>query len=172
MKLRDTMLIKGDVDAVVAFDYTAIFNLLDNGLKMEDINLLYYHTFGFNFFGNSLITSPKMIKDKPDTVKRFALGIARSWVGAAKDRQAAIDAVMKRDKLLNPAIERARMDWVIDRLIRTENVRKNGLGAFEPKRLVESIAVLSEGLELKTPPTPETLLDLSFMPAASERNIG
>jgi NitT/TauT family transport system substrate-binding protein len=172
VKLRDTMLIKGDVDAVIAFDYTAIFNLLDNGLKMEDISLLYYHTFGFNFFGNSLITSPKMIKDKPDTVKRFALGIARSWVGAAKDRQGAIDAVMKRDKLLNPAIERARMDWVIDRLIRTENVRKNGLGSFEPKRLVDSITVLSEGLELAKPPTPETLLDLSFMPAASERNIG
>jgi hypothetical protein len=64
------------------------------------------------------------------------------------------------------------MDWVIDRLIRTENVRKNGLGSFEPKRLVDSIAVLSEGLELASPPTPETLLDLSFMPAASERNIG
>jgi len=172
VKLRDTMLIKGDVDAVVAFDYTAIFNLLDNGLKMEDINLLYYQNFGFNFFGNSLITSPKMIKEKPDVVKRMALGIARSWVQASKNRQEAIDAVMKRDKLLNPKIERARMDWVIDRLIRTENVRKNGIGTFDTKRLIDSVAVLSEGLELKTPPTPETLLDLSFMPAASERVIG
>ena len=88
VKLRDTMLLKGDVDAVIAFDYTAIFNLLDNGLAMDDINLLYYHTFGFNFFGNSLITSEKMIKDKPDVVKRMALGIARSWVSASKNRDA------------------------------------------------------------------------------------
>ncbi len=172
VRLRDTMLLKGDVDAVIAFDYTAIFNLLDNGLALDDINLLYYHTFGFNFFGNSLITSPQMIKDKPDVVKRMATGIARSWVGASKNRDAAIDAVMKRDKLLNPKIERARMDWVIDRLIRTENVRKNGLGAFDMKRVEESIAVLKDGLELPHTPTPQSLLNLDFMPPASERNIG
>jgi NitT/TauT family transport system substrate-binding protein len=172
VKLRDTLLLKGDVDAVIAFDYTAIFNLLDNGLAMDDITLLYYHTFGFNFFGNSLITSEKMIKDKPDVVKRMALGIARSWVSASKNRDAAIDAVMKRDKLLNPKIERARMDWVIDRLIRTENVRKNGLGAFEMKRVEDSIAVLKDGLELPHAPTPQTLLNLDFMPPQSERNIG
>lgn len=172
VKLRDTMLLKGDVDAVIAFDYTAIFNLMDNGLKLEDVNLLYYHTFGFNFFGNSLIASPQMIKDKPDVVKRMALGIARSWVGAAKNRQAAIDAVIKRDRLLNPKIERARMDWVIDRLILTDNVKKNGLGAFDPKRVEDSIAVLKDGLDLPKPPTPETLMDLSFMPAETERKIG
>lgn len=172
VKLRDTMLLKGDVDAVIAFDYTAIFNLMDNGLALDDINLLYYHTFGFNFFGNSLITSPQMIKDKPDVVKRMALGIARSWVSASKNRQAAIDAVLKRDKLLNPKIERARMDWVIDRLIRTDNVRKNGLGAFDMKRVEESIAILKDGLQLPSPPTPQTLMNLDFMPPASERNIG
>ncbi len=172
VKLRDTMLLKGDVDAVIAFDYTAIFNLMDNGIPMEDITLLYYHSFGFNFFGNSLITSPQMIKDKPDVVKRMALGIARSWTGAHKNRDQAIDAVMKRDKLLNPKIERARMDWVIDRLIRTENVRNNGLGAFEMKRVADSIAVLADGLGLDKAPTPQTLLDLNFMPPASERIMG
>ena len=57
VKLRDTMLLKGDVDAVIAFDYTAIFNLLDDGLALEDITLLYFSEFGFNFFGNSLITT-------------------------------------------------------------------------------------------------------------------
>ena len=42
MKLRDTLLIKGDVDAVIAFDYTAMFNLIDAGVKLEDITLLYF----------------------------------------------------------------------------------------------------------------------------------
>ncbi len=172
VKLRDTLLLKGDVDAVIAFDYTAIFNLMDNGLALDDITLLYYSNFGFNFCGNSLIASPQLIRDKPDLVKRMTLGIARSWVGAAKNREAAIDAVMKRDKLLNPKIERARMDWVIDRLIRTENVRKNGLGAIELKRVEDSIAVLKDGLELPSAPTAQGLLDLSFMPPLSERQMG
>ncbi|MDB5649098.1 MAG: transporter substrate binding protein [Hyphomicrobiales bacterium] len=172
VKLRDTMLLKGDVDAVIAFDYTAIFNLMDNGLALDDINLLYFADSGFNFFGNSLIASQEMIKNKPDVVKRMAVAVARSWVQASKHRDAAIDAVMKRDKLLNPKIERARMDWVIDRLIRTENVKKNGLGAFDMKRMEDSIATLSSGLELPNKVTPETLFDGRFMPAASERMIG
>lgn len=172
VKLRDTMLLKGEVDAVIAFDYTAIFNLMDNGLALDDINLLYFADSGFNFFGNSLIASQDMIKNKPDVVKRMAVAIARSWVQAARNRDAAIEAVMKRDKLLNPKIERARMDWVIDRLIRTENVKKNGLGAFEMKRMEDSIATLSTGLELPNKVTPETLFDGRFMPALSERMIG
>jgi NitT/TauT family transport system substrate-binding protein len=172
VKLRDTMLLKGEVDAVIAFDYTAIFNLMDNGLKLEDINLLYYADSGFNFFGNSLIASKAMIKDKPDVVKRMALAVARSWVQASKNRQAATDAVLKREKLLNPKIERARMDWVIDRLVRTENVKKNGLGSFEPKRMEDSIKLLAQSLDLPKPPTPETLFDGRFMPPLSERTIG
>ncbi|MDB5595401.1 MAG: transporter substrate binding protein [Hyphomicrobiales bacterium] len=172
VKLRDTLLLKGDVDAVIAFDYTAIFNLMDNGLALDDINLLYFADFGFNFFGNSLIASQDMIKNKPDVVKRMAVAIARSWVQAAKNRDAAIEAVLKRDKLLNPKIERARMDWVIDKLIRTVNVKKNGLGAFDMKRMEDSIATLSSGLELPNKVTPEILFDGRFMPAQSERMIG
>lgn len=172
VKLRDTMLLKGEVDAVIAFDYTAIFNLMDNGLALDDINLLYFADSGFNFFGNSLITNQETLKKKPEVVKRMAVAMARSWVQASKNRDAAIDAVMKRDKLLNPKIERARMDWVIDRLIRTENVKKNGLGAFDPKRMSDSIDTLAAGLELPNKPTPASLFDGSFMPPLSDRTIG
>ncbi len=62
VKLRETMLMKGDVDATIAFDYTALFNLVDNGVKIEDINLLYFKDFGFNFPGIPLIASREMIE--------------------------------------------------------------------------------------------------------------
>ena len=58
VKLRDTLLIKGDVDAVIAFDYTAIFNLIEAGIKLEDITLLY--------FRNSASTS----RQRPDRESR------------------------------------------------------------------------------------------------------
>ena len=61
VKLRDTMLIKGEVDAVVGFDYTTIFNLIEAGLKLEDITLLYFADYGFDFWGNSLIVNPAVI---------------------------------------------------------------------------------------------------------------
>jgi NitT/TauT family transport system substrate-binding protein len=171
VKLRDTLLIKGDVDAVIAFDYTAVFNLLEAGLKLDDINLLYYSQFGFDFPGNSLIVSPATIESKPDLVHRVATGVARSWVAGARDRDAAIAAVTKRDGLLRAANERQRMDWVIDRLILTPPVRENGLGYFDPDRMRNGLGVLAEGFQLARVPTVDEVYDGRFLPPPGDRKF-
>jgi NitT/TauT family transport system substrate-binding protein len=172
IKLRDTMLLTGDVDAVIAFDYTAIFNLLDNGVKMEDISLLYFSQMGFDFFGNSLIVNRDVAAKNPDLVKRMAIAVARSWVAASKDREGAIAAVMKREKLLNPKIELARMSWVIDKLIRTENVRKNGIGVIDKARVGRALDLIKEGFQLPTAPKVDQIVDDRFLPPLQDRQIG
>lgn len=171
VKLRDTMLLKGDVDAVIAFDYTAIFNLIENGVKLEDIHLLYFSEFGFDFWGNSLIASPAIIEKNPDLVRRVALGVARSWLAAARERDAAIAAVVKRDRLLKPATERARMDWVLDRLVLTPNVRKNGLGWMDAQRMERGISLLKDGFSLASAPTMAQIYDSRFLPPAADRRV-
>jgi len=171
VKLRDTMLLKGDVDAVIGFDYTSIFNLLESGLKLEDITYLYYSEFGFDFPGNSLIVNPTVLEKNPDLVRRVTLGVARAWVAAARERDAAIAAVAKRDRLLKAATERARMDWVIDRLVLTPAVRQNGLGYVDPVRMTKGIAVLKEGFGLATAPPLEQVYDGRFLPPTSDRTF-
>jgi NitT/TauT family transport system substrate-binding protein len=171
VKLRETMLMKGDVDANIAFDYTALFNLLDNGVKLEDINLLYFKSFGFNFPGNSLITSREMIEKNPDLVKRMALATARSWIAADKDRKAAIAAVTKRDRLLRADVEEARLSWVLDRLVKTPEVKQNGLGYIEPKRLEDGLKILADGLKFAKPVTVSDIYDDRFLPAPQDRKF-
>lgn len=172
VKLREAMLLRGDVDAIVGFDYTTSFNLVDNGVKLDDINLLYFSDSGFDFPGNALIASPALIEKNPDLVRRMTLAVARGWVAAARDRAAAIAAVMRRDRLLNPVTERARLDWVIDRLVLTAAVRQHGLGYVDPARLARGIEVLRQGLQLAKPPTVEQVFDLRFLPPAAERAVG
>jgi NitT/TauT family transport system substrate-binding protein len=171
VKLRDTMLIKGEVDAVVGFDYTTIFNLIEAGLKLEDITLLYFADFGFDFWGNSLIVNPTVLEKNPDLVKRVAIAVARSWAAAAKDRAAAISAVTKRDGLLKATTERARMDWVLDRLVMTQNVRQNGIGNMDAQRMERGINLLKEGFQLATAPTMEQIYDDRFLPPAADRKL-
>ena len=55
VKLRDAMLLAGKVDAVIAFDYTSVFNLVGNGVKLEDIVIYYFSTMGYGMFNISLI---------------------------------------------------------------------------------------------------------------------
>jgi NitT/TauT family transport system substrate-binding protein len=171
VKLRDTMLMKGEVDAVVGFDYTTIFNLMEAGLKLEDINLLYYSDMGFDFPGNSLITSAELIEKNPDLVRRVALASARAWVAGAKDRDGAIAAVTKRDRLLKPATELARMSWVIDKLIMTPAVKENGIGFINTERMNKGMGVLKEGFQLSAVPTLDQVYDPRFLPPAADRKF-
>jgi len=171
VKIRDTMLIKGEVDAVVGFDYTSIFNLIEAGLKLEDITLLYFADFGFDFWGNSLIVNPTVLEKNPDLVKRVAVAVARSWGAAAKERAAAIGAVTKRDGLLKAETERARMDWVLDRLVLTPNVRQNGIGNMDAQRMERGINVLKEGFQLASAPSLEQIYDSRFLPPVADRKL-
>jgi NitT/TauT family transport system substrate-binding protein len=171
VKIRDTMLIKGEVDAVVGFDYTSIFNLMEAGLKLDDITLLYFADFGFDFWGNSLIVNPTVLEKNPDLVKRVAVAVARSWGAAAKERAAAISAVTRRDGLLKADTERARMDWVLDRLVLTPNVRENGIGNMDAARMERGINLLKDGFQIATAPTMEQIYDSRFLPPASDRKL-
>jgi NitT/TauT family transport system substrate-binding protein len=171
VKLRDTMLIKGEVDAVVGFDYTIIFNLIEAGLKLEDITLLYFADFGFDFWGNSLIANPAIVESNPDLVRRVAIAVARSWSAAAKDRPGAIAAVTKRDGLLKAQTELARMDWVLDQLVLTPGVRRDGIGNVDAERMARGINVLKEGFQLTSAPTIEQVYDPRFLPPASDRKL-
>lgn len=169
VKLRESMLLRGDVDAIIGFDYTAAFNLVDNGIKLDDINLLYFSDFGFDFPGNALIASPALIAKNPDLVRRMTLAVARAWVASAHDRAAALAAVLRRDRLLVAATEKARLDWVIDKLVLTPAVREHGLGYADPARLTRGIGVLKQGLQLAKPPAVEEVFDPRFLPPAADR---
>ncbi len=169
--LRDSMLLRREVDAIVAFDYTAVFNLIGNGVKMEDINLLYFSDLGFDFVGDVLVASPALIKNNPDLVKRMALASTRSFAAAIKDRAGAIEAVVRRDRLLDPKVELQRMNWVLDKHVLTDNVKKNGLGAVTDARLQSGVDLLASGFQFKRSISVDDFYARGFLPETADRHI-
>ena len=61
--LRETMLVRGDVDAITGFTFTSLLNLEARGVKVEDVVVLPYPDFGVKLYGNVIIASPKMVKE-------------------------------------------------------------------------------------------------------------
>ena len=78
---------------------------------------------------------------------------------------------MKRERLLDAKIERERMDWVFDRLILTDNVKKNGLGAVTNQRLQSGIDILAEGFQFAKTPSLSSIYMPNFLPPESERRV-
>jgi NitT/TauT family transport system substrate-binding protein len=171
VKLRDSLLLRGSIDGVIGFDYTSIFNLIDAGAKMEDLRFLYFSDFGFSFPSNSLIASRAMIEKEPDLCRRVALAAARAWKASVQDPAATIATVGKREPLLQTKVELARLEWVLNKHVLTENVRAHGLGNLDPARMAAGIAIIKEGFGLTTVPELSQYYDDRFLPDASERKL-
>jgi NitT/TauT family transport system substrate-binding protein len=170
-RLRDTMLISRQVDAVIGFDYTTLFNLAGNNIPKEDVVLVYYSDNGFNFYGQGLIAARRHIDGNPELVKGVAAAVTRSWLETARHRDAAIAGITRRDALANGAVERARLDWVLDRLVLTQNVRTNGLGTMDLARLQAGLKFVAEGFALPQPVAVDDIFDGRFMPPIDQRRV-
>src|SRR5206468_5045128 len=51
--LRETMLVRGDVDAITGFSFTSLLNIEARGVKADDVVLLSYPTYGVKMYGNA-----------------------------------------------------------------------------------------------------------------------
>ena len=96
LRLRETMLLKGDVDGILGFNSTMYFNLVREGIKPEDIKFLYYSDAGMDIYGNAILASKKVLAERPQVVKAFVAATAQGWQDAIKDPAAAIAALKKQ----------------------------------------------------------------------------
>jgi len=79
--LRETMLVRGDVDAITGFTFTSLLNIEARGVKAEDVVVMQYPDFGVKLYGNAIIATPKILRENPEAVKAFL----RAFTKGAKD---------------------------------------------------------------------------------------
>ena len=99
--LRETMLVRGDVDAITGFSFTSLLNLEARGVKPQDVNVMNYADYGVKLYGNAIIASPKLIKENPAAVKAFLVAFAKGAKDVMANPAAAIEYVKQRDGIVN-----------------------------------------------------------------------
>ena len=75
--LRETMLVRGDIDAITGFSFTSLLNLEARGVKTEDVVVMPYADHGVKLYGNVIIASPKLMRENPAAVKGFLAAFAK-----------------------------------------------------------------------------------------------
>ncbi len=102
--LRETMLVRGDVDAITGFTFTSLLNLEARGVKTADVVVLPYADFGVKLYGNVIIASPKLIKENPAAIKAFLSAFTKGAKEVIANPAAAIEHVRARDGIVNVAL--------------------------------------------------------------------
>jgi NitT/TauT family transport system substrate-binding protein len=169
--LRETMLVRGDVDAITGFTFTSLLNLEARGVKAEDVVVLPYSENGVRLYGNVIIASPKMIKDNPAAVKAFLVAFSKGAKDVIGNPAAAIQDVKARDGIVNVELETRRLKLAIDTVINSPNARAEGFGQVQGPRLSLMASQVSDAFNTKSRVNPDAVWNGSFLPTKAELNV-
>jgi NitT/TauT family transport system substrate-binding protein len=94
--LRETMLVRGDVDAITGFSFTSLLNIEARGVKAEDVVVLPYPSYGVKLYGNAVIVSEEFLKKNPEAVKAFLRAFTKGVHDVIADPKGSIATVKAR----------------------------------------------------------------------------
>jgi NitT/TauT family transport system substrate-binding protein len=169
--LRETMLVRGDIDAITGFTFTSLLNLEARGVKAGDVVVLPYPNYGVKLYGNAIIVSPKLIKDNPAAIKSFLAAFAKGAKEVIANPAAAIADVKARDGIINAELETRRLKLAIDTVINSPNARAEGFGQVNGPRLSLMASQVSDAFNTKSRVNPEAVWNGSFLPTKAELNV-
>ncbi|MGE0658940.1 MAG: ABC transporter substrate-binding protein [Reyranellaceae bacterium] len=162
-QLRETSLIKGDVDFISGHYFSSVLDLKSKGTPESDIVVMRYSDFGLDFYGNAIIAAPAMLKD-PAAIRGFIRATAKAWKEVIADPKVGIAAAKKRDALIDEKVEMERLQMSLATNVLTPYVKKNGMGNVDTARLDRSLAQLAQALGLKSTPKAADVFTAEFLP--------
>ena len=169
--LRETMLVRGDVDAITGFTFTSLLNIEARGVKAEDVVLMQYADHGVKHYGNVIIASPKLIAENPEVIKKFLSAFTKGAKEVVAKPADAIQYVKARDGIANAALETRRLQLAIDTVVNSPDARKEGFGRLDSSRLSLMASEVSDAYGTKTRINPGVVWNDSFLPPAAELDI-
>jgi NitT/TauT family transport system substrate-binding protein len=170
--LREPALVKGDVKAISGFYFTGFLNLVEN-LKVpaDDVVAFLYSKYGIVLYGNAVIVRTDWLKNNADTARKFVSGVNTGMKFTLKDPPAAIGFIKGVEPLVNEATELKRLELAISSNIINDEVKRDGLGGIDPKRMQRAIDQVVQSFELTAKPTVAEVFTSEFLPPAAVRKL-
>jgi NitT/TauT family transport system substrate-binding protein len=168
--LREQMLQRGQVDGAFGFVNTIRFSAKLAGIDPDkQLRFINYGDYGMDLYSNAMIVSRKLATERPEAVRGLLRAINRGLVDTLKDPDAGIEAVARREPLINKAVERERLVATLKDEMSHPEVARLGIGDVDDERFRKSIAVVVEADGLPRTPAPEEVFSRAFLPPLNER---
>ena len=169
--LRETMLVRGDIDAITGFSFTSLLNLEARGVKTDDVVVLAYPSYGVKLYGNAIIVSPQFLAKNPEAVKAFLRAFTKGVKDVIADPKGAIVTLKARDGLINDDLELRRLKLALDATVLTPDAKAEGFGEVRGPRLSLMASQVSDAFQTKERVDTATVWKDGYLPSAAERDI-
>ena len=169
--VREPMLADGRVDAITGFSFSMHFNLMQRGIKPEDIVTMLMADHGLVLYGNAIMVNPDYAKANPKVVAGFVRATIKGIIDTVKEPERAIKSVMKRNETGDEKVELERLKMSLRDNFVTPWVKENGVGGIDMARMAKSIDQIALTYDFKNRPKPEDVFTSEYLPPAGERKL-
>jgi NitT/TauT family transport system substrate-binding protein len=168
--LREQMLRNRQVEGVFGFVNTIRFSAILSGMDPDrDIRFINFSDYGMDLYSNCLIASRRMVAEQPEALRGIVAAINRGLHDTLADPAAAIEAVARREPLIDTGVELARlMATLADEMSHPEGATL-GIGAVDHDRFARSIDIVVAANELEVTPPADAIFTDAFLPPMADR---
>jgi NitT/TauT family transport system substrate-binding protein len=92
------LFLRGEIDVASAMIYNEYHQVLESGLKIQDINIIDYSLYGLGFPGDALFTRRRLEEQNPEVCVKMLRASLRGWQYAVDNPKEAVDIVLKYDQ--------------------------------------------------------------------------
>jgi NitT/TauT family transport system substrate-binding protein len=171
--LREQMLKSGQVEGVFGYVNTIRFSAMLSGMDPDkEIRFISYGDFGMDLYSNALIVSRELVNEHPEKVRGIVSAIDRGVRDTLADPDAAIEAVARREGLINKDVEKLRLMATLSDEMGHPEVAEYGLGMPDPERLKESIDIVVKANGLERTPSVDEIFTDAFLPEDRIKSLG
>src|SRR5699024_3171113 len=169
-ELRESMLLRGEVDAIVGHIWTQAIGLRAGGADLDDVEVLAYGDHGIDTLGSILVVRPEWAEKNGDAIRSFIKCVVEGINDAIEDPDGAIASLKKQDPLINEKTEMDRFLYSFDFAILTDNVKENGMHSLDDERF-ERIAKISADAYGVDAPKRDEIFNENFLPDQADLKI-
>ena len=170
--LQEPMMIRGDIDGAFVFTSTSWFNLIANRQDpANDYNWFNFEDYGMDLYSNGLMVSRELMAENPDAVAGLVRAVNTATMEVAANQDSSVAALLAFDNLVDPELERARLEFALTNLMNAPEVLEIGMGDLVDERLTRSIEIVAKGYGLDRLPEASEIFDRSFLPPADTRSF-
>ena len=169
--LRETMLVRGDIDAITGFSFTSLLNLEARGVKASDVVVMPFADNGVKHYGNAIIASAKMVRENPEAIRAFLKAFAKGAKEVMANPAASIAYVKERDGIVNPAMETRRLQLALDGVVNTSDARAEGFGQISATRMALMASQVSDVYATKTRVNPDLVWSGRFLSPVADLDV-
>jgi NitT/TauT family transport system substrate-binding protein len=169
--LREPMLVRREADGVTGFVTTSALALKGIGLDIPQQRIFMYYDYGLDLYGGAVLTTRRFIEANPAAVRGAVTALIRGFRDSVQNPQLMIQVLRQVEPLTDAPLELERHNLNVERVIMTENVRRNGISAVDMVRMQRGISAVEDAFGLPQRLQAAQAYTPDFLPPAAERRI-